>query len=193
MSKLSGAFNQFRNLDKISPNALNRWLKIKKDPQNLLNFLGNRIIYPQTAPVTPDDMEIDLAILREALRLDSQKFYNKEKKEIEVPEEFLKRFVPEFKLLAAIIDGVEPSGLVEIVLNKDKDKKVIASFFNPEIKDAKGLIKAVVEGRSFKLLPNTLTLIPCKGGKLSLKIGDREEIKFNPGDIGIFVDLRVKL
>lgn len=192
MSKLSGAFSQFKNLDKVSPDSINRWLRIKKDPQYLLNFLGNKIIYPQTIAVSPEEMEVDLAILREALKLDSAEFYLKQKQIIQVPEEFLLRFVPEFKLLAAIIDGIEPMGLVEIVLKTNKLKKTLASFYNPEIKEGKDLIEALVENKSFKLLPNTLTLIPCSGGQLNLKIDGKEAVKFNPGEIGIFVDFRKK-
>ncbi len=192
MSKLSGTFSKFKNLDKISPDSINKWLRVKKDPQFLLNFLGNRLIYPQTVSVVPDEMEIDLAILREALKQEPSGFYFKEKKLIEVPEEFLLRFVPEFKLLAAVIDGLEPVGLVEIIAKQSKGKKTLASCYNPEIHIDKDLIQATVENKTFKLLPNTLTLIPSQGEQLSLKIDDKEQIKFNPGDIGIFVDLRGK-
>lgn len=192
MSKLSGAFNQFKNLNNISPDSINKWLRIKKDPQFLLNFLGNRILYPQTIPVSPLEMEIDLAILREALKIDSEKFYNKERQEIEVPEQFLLRFVPELKLLAAVIDGIKPPGVVKILLKKVAEKKTLATSYNPAILKGKDLVEVSIENRSFKLLPNTLTLIPCKGGQLTLKIDGKEPIKFDPGEIGIFVDLRKK-
>lgn len=190
MPKLSGVFSQFKNLDKISPSALNRWLRIKKDPQFLINFLGNRIIYPQTIGVNPLDMEIDLAILREALKEEPQGFYFKEQKKIEVPIEFLQRFVPEFKLLAAIIDGISPDGLVEIILKGNGPKKTLASCFKPQISPEKNLIEALIGGKSFKLLPNTLTLIPCTGGEQSIKIDGLSEVKFNTGNLGIFIDLR---
>lgn len=192
MPKLTGTFSYFKNLDKISPESINKWLRIKKDNQYLINYLGNRIIYPQTIAISPEEMEIDLSILRQALSLDSSGFYQSEKKEIEVPQEFLTRFFPEFRLIAAIIDGVEALGLNKIVVKLKEARKVLAVTFKPNILSQRDLINATIGGKTFQLLPNTLTLIPCKGEKMKLKLDGLEEIEFDPGDIGIFVDLRNK-
>src|SRR5687768_2390810 len=73
MSKLSGIFDSFDNLDQIEIESLITWLKNPPSPVQLENYLANKILYPTSLPLTESDMKIDLAILREALKINGPK------------------------------------------------------------------------------------------------------------------------
>ena len=78
MPKLSGLFDSFDNLDQIDIDSLILWLKNKPSSIQLENYLANKILYPQITPITADEMKIDLAILREILRLNGPRSGEKE-------------------------------------------------------------------------------------------------------------------
>ena len=69
MPKFSGLFDSFDNLEKINVENVASFLKNPPQLISLENYLANRILYPQTLPLTEENLEIDLAILREALKL----------------------------------------------------------------------------------------------------------------------------
>ena len=73
MPKLPGLFDSFDNLDQISPEAVATWLKPVPEFSHIENYLANKILYPQTVPLTEHDMQLDLSILREALKLNGPK------------------------------------------------------------------------------------------------------------------------
>src|SRR5687767_12024497 len=102
MPKLSGLFDSFENLDQIEAENLLPWLKAPPNPVQLENYLANKILYPQTLPLSEVDMKIDLAILREALKINGPKigeksnamlgdnpFLNVALRKIIIPEKFL--------------------------------------------------------------------------------------------------------
>src|SRR3990167_9440024 len=112
MPKLTGLFSSFDDLDQISPEAIASWLKPAPELTSLENYLANKILYPQAVPLTKHDMQIDLAILREALRMNGPKpgeqksnallggnpFLNITLRKILIPERFLD-FVPDLASL----------------------------------------------------------------------------------------------
>ena len=83
MAKLIGFFESFDNLDLIPVEEIAKKLKIRSQLIELENFVANRILYPQAIPTTSIDMETDIVILEEALKI------NKRKK---LPEDFKARF-----------------------------------------------------------------------------------------------------
>ncbi|MCR4306210.1 MAG: hypothetical protein NUV73_03955, partial [Candidatus Daviesbacteria bacterium] len=120
MPKLAGLFDSFDNLDQISPEDIALWLKPVPSANRLENYLANKILYPGALPLTEYDMQIDLAILREALKLNGPKaadkktnsllgdnpFLNITLRKILIPERFL-NFVPDLQSLAiSFIDGL---------------------------------------------------------------------------------------
>jgi len=102
MPKLSGLFDSFDNLDQIDISSLSSWIKPTLVPDQLENYLANKILYPQTIPLTELDTKIDLAILREALKhnsLKSQNFLNLTLRKIIIPERFLS-YIPDLTVLS---------------------------------------------------------------------------------------------
>lgn len=188
--KLFGVFSKLESLDQITSDGMNRWLKSRIDDGYLANYIANRIFYPQTIPVSPEEMEIDLALLREGLGLNKDKFYNKTTNTITIPKEFEQRFVPQFKLLGAFLDGIKPSGLCKIVIKSKDAISLLACSYRPTNLGEKNVYPVTIGDASFKILANTLTLIPLKSkGSLILNFEGKKET-FDSGRIGIFIDLR---
>src|SRR5438128_9431240 len=108
MSHLPGFFDSFDNLGKIDASNLAVWLNPAPQVIRLENYLANRILYPQALPLTASDLQIDLAILREALRLKAgaSPFLNVQLHKIIIPLN-LTNFVPDLRALTwAFIDGL---------------------------------------------------------------------------------------
>ncbi len=104
-----GLFDSFDNLDQITVDSLIPWLKNSLSSIQLENYLDNKILYPNTLPLTEYDMKIDLAILREALRMNGFKsdlFLNITLRKIIIPERFLHYVSDLVSLTWAFVDGL---------------------------------------------------------------------------------------
>lgn len=185
MPKLSGLFDSFDNLDQIAVENIVRWLKPPPEPGNIENYLAQRILYPQTVPITETEMKVDLAILREALRLLSPKsgkggamlgdnpFVNVTLRKILIPSKFL-YFIQNLSILTWVfVDGLlfgrkredHFEDLWTIVLTGELDE-IIGSLVIPEFKKG-GELKLSLMGKayglnkSYKIRAGTLMVIPC--------------------------------
>lgn len=180
MVKLSGLFDSFDNLDQITPEAISSWLKSTLQTSKLENYLANRILYPQALPLTETDMQIDLAVLREALKmyvpqrekanniLGGNPFLNRTLRKILIPARFLE-YAPDLKSLVwAFIDALILSrnrqdfyqDIWTIVLTGDFDE-IVGSVILPQFDSSSGKMELSVLGKNYKILPGGLTVIPC--------------------------------
>ena len=188
MPKLIGAFDLLKNLEQIPPDRINRWLKHKLELDRISNFIGNRIYYPQTVPVTAEEMGLDLAILREALKFNQVTFFNLTSKIIFIPESLQKRFTPLTQLIQAFLDGLLLEGVTQIIIEEAGKKVLVGSVYSANIKNE---IKASLDNKGFILKPNSLTLFPVKQGQQILQIDDKKYPVYG-GKVGFFTDLREK-
>src|SRR5688572_29560259 len=90
MPKVTGIFEEFDFLDQIPIDDISKWIPIKLPPFYLENFLANKILYPQSIPVTEVDLAIEIAILREIVKRKSH--FDPKLNQIFIPETFLSRF-----------------------------------------------------------------------------------------------------
>src|SRR3989344_9569891 len=107
----AGLFDSFDNLDTISAESLIPWLKPVPELKRIENYLANKILYPQTIAQTEFEMQMDLAILREALKMNAPKgknamlggnpFVNTTLRKLMMPAKFL-NFLPDLPTLAAV-------------------------------------------------------------------------------------------
>lgn len=219
MPNLPGLFDSFDNLDRIPIEDIARWLKPQPNSTYIENFLAQRILYPATVPITPQDLKIDLAILREAIRmsrlghvpsgtwLGDKPFLNVTLRKILIPSKFL-AFVPDLITITwTFVDGLLLDrkgqdifwGLWTIVLTGEIDE-IIGSLLLPEFKDD-GVLQLRVTGKTYQIRAGTLMVIPCsikrcevsfkiKGGKI---LGKEElALEVYGGRLGIMVDGREK-
>lgn len=205
-----GLFDRFDNLDTIRPEAIAFWLKPVPQLSKLENYLANRILYPQTLPQTEADMQIDLAILREALKmtslLDHSPFFNITLRKLLIPEGFLES-VPSLAILAhAFIDAFlkdrKKEDLFEdlwtIVLTNDTDE-IVGSVILPRFDGKEGLMNLKILGKDYEIKQGSLMVIPCDKDRCEITyklhsgkvLGKNESnIEVYGGKLGVMVDGR---
>ena len=220
MSRLPGLFNSFDNLDQITPEKIAFWLKSVPEYKILENYLANRILYPQTHALTEFDMQIDLAILREALKnnssirepkktnslLGDNPFLNTTMRKILIPADFL-NFVPNLLILVQVfIDAFLLKrkrqdffqDLWTIVLTGDIDE-VVGSILMPQFDGNGGVIDFKIQNKNYKIQQGNLELIPCPKSRCEIayklekgKLLGKQENAFEVygGKLGLVVDGR---
>lgn len=215
----TGLFDSFDNLDAIDIDSLSSWLKNPPSSVQLENYLANKILYPTTLPVTDADMQIDLAILREALRMNSPQnkqnsllgdnpFLNITLRKMIIPQRFLSQVPDMVSLTWAFVDGLLLNrskkdwfeDLWTVVLADDADE-VIGSLLLPQFKGHSDSLKLSLLGKDFKIKPGSLTRLSCPkqrceiayefaGGKI---LGKRvSAVEVYGGRLGLMIDGRVK-
>lgn len=205
-----GLFESFDNLDKISAEAIALWLKPIPQLDFIDNYLANKILYPQTIPQTERDMQLDLAILREALKLNSPKsrenpFLNTDLRKLFIPVKFL-NFVPDLASLTwAFIDALFLGrhkkdwfdDLWTVVTTDDVDE-VVGSVILPQL-DNGGSMNLRLMDKNYEVKKGSLSIIPCpkarceiayklQGGKILNKTENAVEVY--GGKLGLVVDGR---
>lgn len=192
-----GLFDSFDNLDQINSSDVARWLKPIPNEIHLENYIANRILYPQTIPQTEVDMAIDLAILREALRINGPKnqtqnerrantllgnnpFLNPTLRKILIPERFLSYVSDLATLTWVFIDGLLLEraksdffqDLWTVVLTDDSDE-VVGSVIIPQFKNGSPDMEIIVEGKRYIIKMGSLTVLPCPKDRcrISYKFG----------------------
>lgn len=207
MPKLSGLFDSFDNLDAISADSLIPYLKNAPAPVQLENYLANKILYPTTLPLTDADMKIDLAILREALRINGPKqgFLNITLRKIIIPERFLRYVDNLVNLTWAFVDGLllnrRKQGfgdLWTVVLAGDFDE-IVGSILLPQFGGLKDRMIISLQNKEYTIQAGSLTLVACPKNKCQIsykfdkgKILGKEanEVEVYGGRMGLMIDGR---
>lgn len=217
MPQFIGLFDSFDNLDQIKVEDIAAWLKTPLQQHQLENYLANRILYPQTLPMNAFDMEIDLAILREALKLTLNQtkqnnfladspFLSMTLRKILIPSRFLNAIGDLKKLTWAFVDALPIDlkrkdwfeDLWSIVLTNDIDETA-GTLILPEFAGSSGEIEVNIMGHSYKVKVGSLLIIPClkdkceasyklKQGKLLGK--SENSLQVSGGRLGIMIDAR---
>lgn len=214
---MSGLFDSFDNLDQIQLEDIARWLKVTPNMVQLENYLANKILYPQSVPLTQADMEVDLAILREALRINGPKssnnallgdntFLNITLRKILIPTRFLP-FLPSMTAIVwAFVDAFLLNRKKEdyfedlwtVVLTGEIDE-IVGSVLLPQFNDNNAVMELKLENESYKIRPGSLMVIPCKlsrcqigfkfkGGKVLGK--EESDLEIYGGRLGLMIDGR---
>lgn len=221
MLKFNGLFDSFDNLDKIDINTLTTWLKSVSSSIQLENYLANKILYPQSVPISDSDMKIDLAILREALRLNGPKvgekvgsmlgenpFLNITLRKVIIPESFLV-YVPDLiSLTWAFIDGLLLDRRKEdffwdlwtVVLADDMDE-IVGSIILPQFKNNTDSMDLTLLGKVYKVKAGSLMVVPCAKERCEISykftngkiLGKKENaVEISGGKLGLMIDGRSK-
>lgn len=218
MPKFSGLFDSFDNLDQINLENVAQWLKRPPQITQLENYIANRILYPQILPTSAYDMEIDLAILREVLKLafsQTQKddillgenpFLNRALRKILIPRKFLK-YVPDLARLTWTFVDVMPmqdekkdffTDLWTIVLTDDSDE-IVGSLLLPQFSSPSAQIELNILGKLYHIKAGSLVVLPCPKERCEIsykfnqgKILGKEEnsVEIYGGKLGVMIDGR---
>ena len=194
MPHLSGVFDEFPDLDKIHVDQLMAWISQKPEVHFLVNSLGNRILYPQTIPLTKTELEIDFAILRVGIRLKPSLVFQPQTNKIVIPKLFVDRFPPLKSIVLSIIEGINPKGTHFIYIKEKPQLKLIGSVVsppNPQKLSRNGTTVTFSSGKINKQMPlNSISLVELPLSETIITLGD-EEFKVSGGEVGVMVDLRI--
>lgn len=221
MPEFVGLFDRFINLDQIKIEDVIRWLSPVPQQIPLENYIANRILYPQAVPISFSEVKIDLAILREALRLNTSynpkdknqflgnsPFINITLRKIIIPVSFLE-FIPDVvSLVWAFIDGLllehskkdcfEDLWTISI---SNETEDVIGSILLPQFTSTQGLMEIKLEGKTCNIKAEALSILPCPKERyqidFNLKMGkflgkSKGQVELSGGKVGLIIDARSK-
>lgn len=201
MPKLKSLSEYFPGLENISVENVLSQLGGKLSPKLLQNQICNRIIYSQTVPVTPLELSIDLAILKEAVKMHSREYYNRNSRNIIIPDEFLGRFPDIATLVWVFVDIFVSPGVSPIFLKTEKlGVKSLGTLIRPKIIEGSGAAVLVIKDQSYEVKIGTAKIITAPGSHVDIKFSsksatllDKNEVTTEVlgGDFGIAVDMRL--
>lgn len=191
MSKLSGVFELFPSLDRIPLENITSWLPRKVEPHSLENFIGNRILYPQSVSATEEEMEIDLALLREAVRLQNSPFLKKGSGDIVIPNLFENRF-PLIPLVWALIDSLKLKPVVKVLIKRGTILQTVGSVVSLANFKNGETIEVKLGEKTLKLQEGSLTRIPLERRSEKIAVNNQKFFNLTGGRAGVFLDLRSK-
>lgn len=195
--KLSGVFDKFKDLDQIPTDEILRWINPAPNRIVLENYLASRIFFPQTVAVSQQDLKWDLAILREALKRNTD-FVSKTSKKIFIPEDFLTRFPNLSALIWAFVDALRPKDIWTVLLKGEKFD-TLGSVIVPSSK-GKVEVEITIDGKTQKVAPDNLMVIPCRKHRcqISFKVKngqilgkEKGVVEIFGGRAGVIVDTRI--
>lgn len=204
MPKLSGVFQIFKDLDTINTQQLFRWINLHVQPQVIENHFANRLLSPQTIPMTAEEMQIDLAILREGIRLNPNIFYNNSTKTMTIPDGFIERFLPAVELMRAFIDGLNLRQNSQLVIKRQDGGTLKGPLIFPEkiLRPAPHQLQfnsyktdKLITGnhphQQFTVNQDDLVFLPqLANQQIDLQIDDLKPIMLNIGNLGLVIDFR---
>jgi hypothetical protein len=191
MSKLTGIFEKLAELDYIPTEELNQRLTNKQAPTTLLNFLGNRALYPESIPLTKEDAEVDLALLRELIIKEPQLIYNQESKKITLDQGLVNRFPPLNKLIISLVEALNLSGITQVFIKNDSNVSLIGSII--AVAASTESIPLTLNNINHDLTIDTISMIPILDQHVTLKIGSGQEVVVAGGELGVVFDTRHKI
>ena len=224
MPKQTGLFESFDNLDQIDIDSLIGWLKgvpTNLNAIHLENYLANKILYPAALPLTQVDMKIELAILREILRMSGPKedsntnsmlgdnpFLNATLRKIIIPEKFL-QYIPDLVSLTwAFVDGLLLNrrkkdyfeDIWTVILADDIDQ-VVGTILLPQFNGESDAMNLKLLGKTFKIKSGNIAVVPCPKERCEIAykfnqgqiLGKKENaLEVYGGKLGLMIDGRIR-
>lgn len=168
MPKLTGVFENFRDLEAVTAQNILRWISAHPNPITVENFVANRIIYPQVVPESMADLELDMAILREAIRT-SHEFVDLKNLRIFIPETLFSRIPDLTKLVWVFVDAYligwndkNPGKNVwTVVLKRSQGEEILGSVIMPEFHAKNSCINLTIRSKNIQVKKGQLSVVPC--------------------------------
>lgn len=208
MVRPAGLFDNFDNLDQISPEAIINQIKPVPHIIALENYLANKILYPQALACTQYDTSLDLAILREALKTNNKPFVNITLRKILIPVKFLSLFPDLTSLSRVFVDALLMNRKKEnnfpdiwtIVLTMENNtEEIIGSVLLPQFAGKESAMNLKVQEKTYNIRSGASLVIPCLKNRCEIAyqltngsfLGKSESaVEVYGGKLGIMIDGR---
>lgn len=201
MPAIKGIFDYFSKLEEIDVSELQKEYSLKEGLTILENRLGNRILYPRVIPQSEKDILFNGVIIRKIIKLDLAKFYNKNLKKIDIPEEFL-NLVPDLQnLVAAFIDTIKPNGITAICIKSGQfGRHDIGTLLHPDDLRKGSFITIGIKGKQYQIEAGSMVIIPIPESRVDITFSSTNaklmgkkiiSTQIVSGKLGLIIDARV--
>ncbi len=180
------------NLEDLDPQAVSKWIKFQVEKIPLENHIANRLLFPGSLPITKQDLQIDLAIFREAIRQDPSSIYDKFGNKIIIDQRLIERFGPLRKVLLAIMDVLVIKNITTISVKKDTFTDIVGTIIVPQTVFKTKVVPVWLDDQQFDLRIGFLSLLGSDKKKIKIKIDGGEQFLASGGELGVAIDLRSK-
>lgn len=153
------------------------------------NFIANRIIYPQTVPTSKLELEVDMAIFREAAKRQPEIFYSESKKRITVPEEFEYRFATAENLVKCLVEALNLVGVNQIYIKRPVSNDLIGSVVSLNNLPPTPVVNVSINNQVLGIKNWHVNILPFRDKHLIVKIEGQTEYVASGGNLGLIMDL----
>jgi hypothetical protein len=191
-------FESFTRLGDIPIQNIMQWLGPKANLTAVSNYFGNRILYPTIVAETPEEMAIDLAILREAIKLNAAAFYNTNQKVMTIPETLQEYFGSLATLCMVWIDAFRPAPSGQIV-TPGTPGKTLGSVIRLVPKTNPATIEISVNDHKYSIQTGVITVLPIQSDHYDVIVHSPEvtfmekqdvAVELKGGSVGLIIDSR---
>lgn len=193
--------DDFPYLEEIDVEKLTLWLGKKTDPRVLQNQFANLLLYPQVIPVSQEEMNFQLVVLREVLRGKQNFFYNLNSKKLIIPEKLLNRFPNLLNLTKVFLDIFSLGEITTIQLQQEQiSLRSLGTVITPLVLNS-GLINLEVNEKKYVAKTDSLVQVLAPQDKIDIKLTSDSATFFGHssyfaevvgGELGIILDTRRK-
>lgn len=184
MPKLTGIFEELAGLESLPIDEINNFLSPQEHFYVLENYLGNRILYPQTIPQSKRDMEIDTAILCAYMHTHQDLFINNGLRRVVISEKIETRFPPLANLIFYFPNIFHLESTVTIAVQREIGQiEVVGTIVTP----SETLNKIKINGQEVNLNPEGMTYIESHEKNNEVELSN-QVLTVEGGKLGIVIN-----
>lgn len=179
-------------LQKMAAAEIVKWLPEPVAEAEVMEYLWQKTIFPQSLPITKTDLDIELALIRQILAMTMQELTNyasimsRSFEPILISGASLTHSATPWQVLLTLMDGIQPVGIAPLVV----DKHGILSLLGAAAKTNPLLPVQVLESTAFINLATVVTVESearygsiLMQGTLQTHAGNRREFTVRQGSI----------
>lgn len=181
----------FSSIEDLPLVEVSKWLRVRLDEHLLENFIANRILYPRTQPTNLQEWQIDLALLREAVRVEPKKIYDAISNKIVLPDFFISEFGSLKPVMLAVLEVLTLGVVTTVwVSTTGRGSKQVGSVLTPKLPFKESIVTVNLNGEVYTLKTSALSLIAVPDRHLKVKLDGEAEILVAGGEFGVAFNLR---